>query len=123
MAACFVSVQRRTLLRARDGFGNHSWIMSALRTLFLSTVGVLSLALATPAMAHGHGWHGGGYGWHGNRGWHGYRHSRVIIVNPAPVYQYRPYIYPYYSGYYPYYRRNVVIVRGHHPHHHYYYHR
>ena len=90
----------------------------------MSTVGLLGLALATPAMAHGHGgWHGGGwhgnggYGWHGG-GWHGNRGSGVIIVNPAPVLQYSPYAYPYYGGYYPYYRNNVVIVRGHHHYHH-----
>ena len=74
-------------------------------------------------MARDH-WHGG-YGWQGNRGWHGgyhgwhgYRPGGVFIGNPAPVYQYRPYVYPYYGGYSPYYRSNVVIVRGHHHHHH-----
>lgn len=62
-----------------------------------------------------------------HRDHHRYGHrSRVIIVNPAPVYAYRPY-YPYYRSYpyysynygYPYYGSSIYIYRDrHHRHHH-----
>jgi hypothetical protein len=114
--------------------------MKNLRILLASTVGLIGLAMATPAMARDHGWHGGhgGFGWHGGGGWHGGTHWRgggwhgrsgVVIVNPAPVFSYNPYYSPYYGydSYYPYYGYNryhpyygtrVVIVKGHHNHHH-----
>lgn len=67
------------------------------------------------------GWARDHHGWHGGHG--GFRQNRVIIVNPAPIYEYSPYYYPDYSPYvypYPYYNRRVIIIRGdgHHHHHH-----
>ena len=78
--------------------------------LLVGAAMLLSFGALTTASAHPgyYGRHGGYYGHHGYYGRHG------VIVNPAPVYAYRPYRHHrYYDyGYYGNPYRNNVIIRG-----------